>query len=291
MLQQTRVAAVIPYYERFLELFPDPAALAGAREQDLLGAWAGLGYYSRARNLQKAALAIVELAHFPSDYAALRQLPGIGDYTAAAVASIAFDRPHAVLDGNVLRVLSRLSAERGNIKTQTVRSTLNDLAQDLLDPKRPGEFNQAVMELGATVCLPKQPLCGECPLQRHCQARRDGIEAQLPLNGVRPTASRRDLHLLLIERQGKILLTQRPAHSKRLAGFWELPKRDELPDASPGPALAEFRHTIVHTTYSVQVYRASIRRAPDQFEWLGEAALQNFPLSTIARKALARIAK
>lgn len=291
MLQQTRVAAVIPYYERFLQLFPDPAALASAREQDLLGAWAGLGYYSRARNLQKAALAIVELSRFPSDYDALRQLPGIGDYTAAAVASIAFGKLHAVLDGNVLRVLSRLAAERGDIKSQTVRNRLKELAQTLLDPQRPGEFNQALMELGATVCLPRQPLCASCPIGRHCHARRDGIETQLPLNGARPSALRRDLHLLVIERRGNVLLTQRPADSKRLAGFWELPERHQLPDSSPGRALAEFRHTIVHTTYLVQVYRATIRRRPDCFQWLGKRDLQNFPLSTIARKALACLGK
>src|SRR3984885_2087066 len=160
MLQQTRVAAVIPYYERFLTLFPNASALASAAEQNLLAAWAGLGYYSRARNLQKAARAIVELPRFPKDYAALRQLPGVGDYTAAAVASIAFGAPHAVLEGNVLRVLSRLVAERGDIKSQVVRRSLGALAETLLDRRRPGEFNQALMELGATVCLPKQPLCG-----------------------------------------------------------------------------------------------------------------------------------
>src|SRR5580700_932140 len=169
MLQQTRVAAVIPYYERFLALFPDVSALASAPEQDLLAAWAGLGYYSRARNLQKAARAIVELAQFPTDYAALRDLPGVGDYTAAAVASIAFGMPHAALDGNVLRVLSRVAAERGDIKSQVVRRRLGALADTLLDRRRPGEFNQAMMELGATVCLPKQPMCVRCPIQLHCQ--------------------------------------------------------------------------------------------------------------------------
>jgi A/G-specific adenine glycosylase len=155
MLQQTRAAAVIPYYERFLALFPDAPALASAPEQDLLAAWAGLGYYARARNLQKAARLIVELPRFPSDYAGLRQLPGVGDYTAAAVASIAFGKPHAVLDGNVLRVLSRMVAEQGDIKSPAVRRGLATLADKLLHRARPGEFNQALMELGATVCVPK----------------------------------------------------------------------------------------------------------------------------------------
>src|SRR3984885_5154286 len=178
MLQQTRVAAVIPYYERFLTLFPDPAALASAPEQKLLAAWAGLGYYSRARNLQKAARAIVQLPRFPSDYSALLELPGVGDYTAAAVASIAFGRPHAVLDGNVLRVLSRMTADPGNIKSDAVRKKLRALAETLLDRRRPGEFNQALMELGATVCVPKQPLCGDCPVRLHSQARLQGLENQ-----------------------------------------------------------------------------------------------------------------
>jgi A/G-specific adenine glycosylase len=287
MLQQTRVAAVIPYYERFLTLFPDPAALAAAPEQDLLAAWAGLGYYSRARNLKKAARAIVELRGFPADYAALRQLPGVGDYTAAAVASIAFGMPHAVLDGNVLRVLSRLGAERGDIKSQAVRAGLAARAQALLDRKRPGEFNQALMELGATVCLPKQPLCGQCPIRAHCQARSEGIENQLPLNGVRPIAHRRELHLLVIDKGEGVLLTQRAAESKRLAGFWELPEREQVPAAIINRSAGEFRHTIVHTTYLVRVYRAFVRRRPDGFQWVTKSALQNLPLSTTAKKALA----
>jgi A/G-specific adenine glycosylase len=286
MLQQTRVAAVIPYYERFLTLFPDIAALASAPEQELLAAWAGLGYYSRARNLQKAARAIRELPRFPSDYAALRQLPGVGDYTAAAVASIAFGMPHAVLDGNVLRVLSRLVAERGNIKSQAVRGALRGLAETLLDRKRPGEFNQALMELGATVCVPKQPLCGDCPVRLQCQARQQGIENQLPFSGARPSASRREKHLLVIEKAGKVLLWQRPADSKRLAGFWELPEPEQVPGAKVHGELPGFRHTIVSTTYLVQVYRAAVQSRPEGLQWLAKSRLENIPLSTIAKKAL-----
>jgi A/G-specific adenine glycosylase len=291
MLQQTRVAAVIPYYHRFLTLFPDAAALASAPEQELLAAWAGLGYYSRARNLQKAARAIVELPDFPNDYPALLQLPGVGDYTAAAVASIAFGMPHAVLDGNVLRVLSRMTAERGNIKSDAIRKKLRALAEALLDRQRPGEFNQALMELGATVCVPKQPLCGDCPVRPQCQARQQGIENQLPLSGVRPSAIQRELHLLVIERAGKILLWQRPSHSRRLPGFWEIPERHQVPDADIHAEVAGFRHTIVHTTYLVQVYRASVRSCPSGFRWLAQSNLAGIPLSTTTRKALARLSK
>jgi A/G-specific adenine glycosylase len=290
MLQQTRVAVVIPYYERFLGLFPDAAALASAREQDLLAAWAGLGYYSRARNLQKAARRIAELPQFPGDYAALRELPGVGDYTAAAVASIAFGMPHAVLDGNVLRVLSRLLAERGNIQSQVVRKRLGTVADTLLDRRRPGEFNQALMELGATVCLPKQPRCGDCPIRRHCQARQNGVENQLPLSGVRPSANRREMHLLAIEKRDKILLWQRPAASRRLAGLWELPEREQLPAATVDGAAAGFRHTIVNTTYLIQVQRATVPSRPKGFQWLEKGSLGQVPLSTIAKKSLILLA-
>jgi A/G-specific adenine glycosylase len=291
MLQQTRVAAVIPYYERFLTLFPDASALASAAEQNLLAAWAGLGYYSRARNLQKAARVIVELPRFPADYSALRELPGVGDYTAAAVASIAFGMPHAVLDGNVLRVLSRLVAERGDIKSQVVRRSLGAVAETLLDRRRPGEFNQALMELGATVCLPKQPFCGDCPIRPQCQGREQGIENQLPLNGVRPRVSRHEKYLLAIEKQDRILLWQRPADSRRLAGFWELPECEQVPGAKVSVAAGTFRHTIVNTTYLVEVCWATVSSCPKQLKWVAKGILRDLPLSTTAKKALNLLAQ
>lgn len=291
MLQQTRVAAVIPYYERFLTLFPDASALASAAEQDLLAAWAGLGYYSRARNLQKAARAILELPQFPSDYPALRGLPGVGDYTAAAVASIAFGMPHAVLDGNVLRVLSRVAAERGDIKSQVVRKRLGALAETLLDRRNPGEFNQALMELGATVCVPKQPLCGRCPIHIHCHARQQGLETQLPLSGTRPDMGRREIYLLVIEKAGKILLWQRPPESRRMAGFWELPARQQVPEARVSATIGRFRHTIVHTTYLVEVCRAAVTSRPKEFVWVPKSRLRDLPISTTAKKALILLAQ
>jgi A/G-specific adenine glycosylase len=287
MLQQTRVAAVIPYYDRFLAVFPDVTTLASAKEQDLLAAWAGLGYYSRARNLQKAARRIMELEEFPRDYAALRDLPGVGDYTASAVASIAFGRPHAALDGNVLRVLSRIVLERGNVKSVIVRERLRAVAETLLDQDRPGEFNQALMELGATACVPKRPMCGVCPVRLHCQARQQGMENQLPLTAARPNASQRAKHLLVIEKAGKILLWQRPPNSRRLAGFWELPECEQIPGAKVQGATAGFRHTIVNTTYLVQVYRATVQSRPDGFRWLAKNRLEDMPISTTAKKALA----
>jgi A/G-specific adenine glycosylase len=287
MLQQTRVAAVLPYYARFLARFPDVEALAGAAEQDLLAAWAGLGYYSRARNLQKAAKNIVERGEFPGDFLSLRELPGVGDYTAAAVSSIAFGLPHAALDGNVARVLSRLAPERGDIKSDAVRKRLRAFAELLLDRRRPGEFNQALMELGATVCVPKRPLCERCPVRLYCEARKQGLENQLPVLASRASADQRAKRLLVIEKAGKILFWQRPAESSRLAKFWELPEREQLPGAKVTDNAGTFRHTIVNTTYLVEVCRATVGSRPNGFRWLAKGKLGEMPVSTTARKALA----
>jgi len=290
MLQQTRVAAVIPYYERFLARFPDVWALASAPEEHVLAAWAGLGYYSRARNLQKAARSIVVLRRFPRDYASLRALAGVGDYTASAIASISFDLPHPVLDGNVLRVLSRLTAERGNIRSELVRRRLGAIAEELLDRQHPGQFNQALMELGATVCLPKQPLCSKCPVSSHCAARRQGQENHFPVRSSRPSPNRVEKQLLVIENRARVLLWQRPAGSRRLAGFWELPEREQVPGAVVQGEAASFRHTIVNTLYRFLVYRATIRRVPPGFHWQERRNLDRIALSTTAKKALASFA-
>ena len=287
MLQQTRVAAVIPYYERFLDRFPDAAALASAPEQDLLAAWAGLGYYSRARNLQKAAKKLLELGGFPRDHPTILELPGVGAYTAAAIASIAFDQRHAALDGNVIRVLSRLTAERGNVASGVVRRRLQAVADSLLDPRHPGDFNQGLMELGATVCLPKQPECTKCPIHRECRAHRLGEQNELPLLRPRVGSLRVEKQLLMIRKAGKMLIWQRPADSRRMAGFWELPEPGQLPRARVGSAVAAFRHTIVNTSYIFEVLNASLVRAPEGFHWLETKNLHEVPLSTTAKKALA----
>jgi A/G-specific adenine glycosylase len=209
MLQQTRVAAAIPYYERFLARFPNVEQLASAPQQELLAAWAGLGYYARARNLQRAAKKILELRAFPRDYNSIRALDGIGDYTAAAIASIAFNLPHAALDGNAIRVLSRLTAERGNIASSVVKKRLASVADRLIDPKHPGEFNQAWMELGATICLPREPQCNQCPIAKQCAARREGLERELPLKIPRARTTEVEQQLLIVEKAGSILAWQR----------------------------------------------------------------------------------
>ncbi|HEY6389137.1 MAG TPA: A/G-specific adenine glycosylase [Candidatus Acidoferrum sp.] len=182
MLQQTRVAAVIPYYERFLAHFPNVRALAEAPQEEVLRLWSGLGYYSRARNLQKAAQQIVALhgGEFPKEEKAAMALSGIGPYTGAAILSIAFDAKHAVLDGNVARVLARLGAVRGDLRESRRWQSLQTTAQELLDPKAPGDWNQAMMELGAMVCTPSAPQCLLCPVAKFCRARQSGDPESFP---------------------------------------------------------------------------------------------------------------
>jgi len=274
MLQQTRVVAVIPYYERFLERFPDAAALAEAPEPELLALWSGLGYYSRARNLQKAARQIVNSGAFPKDYASILELAGVGTYTAAAIASISFGLPHAVVDGNVRRVLARWMND-GHADVQQI-------ADRLLDPRDPARWNQAVMELGATICLPREPLCGECPVAAHCAARRAGTQNDLPLKCAKPAPEHLEQTLLVIRRNGRILLTP----SLRVKGFWDLPEHSPAANLRIGATLGDFRHTITHRHYRFTVKEAIGGTAPKGSRWHTAKELARIPLSTTARKAL-----
>lgn len=289
MLQQTRVSAVLPYYERFITRFPDARALSDADEHELLRYWAGLGYYSRARNLQAAAKQITERGAFPSAWTEIRELPGVGEYTASAVASIAFNLPHAVLDGNVARVLARMGGEEGDIRSGAVRKRLRDIAEKLLDRRRPGDFNQALMELGATICLPKQPRCGECPVRRFCTAAAAGRQHELPVITKKQPFSNMDITLLIVRRGHAVLLWRRAQHSRRLAGFWELPQPDALPGVKIVKEIGQFRHTIVSTKYLCRVAAADIGRGhpPEGFVFLPDAEMDAVALSTTARKALA----
>ncbi len=286
MLQQTRVAAALPYYERFLKRYPDIESLANAREEELLAAWAGLGYYSRARNLQKAARRIVGAGGgFPRDYESIRELPGVGEYTAAAVASIAYGLSHAAIDGNALRVLSRVTGNAGDIGARKTRKRLEAIANDWLDRARPGDFNQAVMELGAVICAPQSPACAACPLAGYCEAYRTDRVSDYPVKLRSAARSEAAETLFYIERDGKVLLWRRGNASKRLAGFWELPAAGQL-NAKLGPSAGEFRHGIVNTTYRFTVLRASVTSAPRGFCWVAKESFGELPLSTTAKKAL-----
>lgn len=290
MLQQTRVAAVIPYFERFLATFPTIDSLASAPEQTVLHLWAGLGYYSRARNLRKAARQIVERGGFPSTYDGIRALAGIGDYTAAAVASIAFGLPYAALDGNVMRVLTRVRNDPSDIAAAATRRRLQTIAQEFLHPNHPGESNQALMELGATVCLPKQPQCESCPVRRFCAAHTAGVERELPVKGGRQKAVKIERTLLIIPAVGSdgagILAWKRDGDARLLGGFWELPEPHQLPNAEILYHVGDFRHSITNHNYLFHVVAARISRKP---KWLACVSLSHdgdYPFSTTTRKAL-----
>jgi A/G-specific adenine glycosylase len=285
MLQQTRVSAVIPYYQRFVARFPHLESLAEASEPDLLAHWAGLGYYYRARNLQKAAQQVVASGRFPDCYESILQLPGIGEYTAAAVASIAFNLPHPVVDGNVYRVLSRVMNDRTNIASSRSRKHFTVLAESLLDRTRPGDFNQALMELGAPVCLPKKPLCLLCPVSGLCEARKSGTEEALPVN-IKPRLSIEETRILLwITKDEKLLLWQRPRSARLMPGFWELPEPQHIPGARIADKLGTFRHGITHHNYSFEIHVASAESIPESLRWIELSQLLELPISTVLRKA------
>ncbi|HEX6589007.1 MAG TPA: A/G-specific adenine glycosylase [Longimicrobiales bacterium] len=222
MLQQTRVETVIPYFERWLARFPDIDALAASSEDDVLRAWEGLGYYSRARNLHGAARVVRERydGALPSDYDALRSLPGIGEYTAGAVASIAFGRVEPAVDGNVRRVLSRVL----DLDAPDAR-TLREHAARLIDDARPGDFNQALMELGATICTPRSPACVDCPIESLCLARQRGTVALRPAQRKRKAIPGYDLVTVVVLEGDRLLLRRRPERGM-LAGMWEFPSTE-----------------------------------------------------------------
>lgn len=291
MLQQTRAEAVIPYYERFLRRYPTAAALAGAPAEEVLASWSGLGYYSRARNLQKAARLIGRVmdGDFPSRYESLRELPGVGDYTASAIASIAFGLPHAVLDGNVMRVVARLTNDAADIGSSRTRARFRDIAQGWLDRRHPGEFNQAMMELGATVCLPRAPRCEICPVAARCEARREGTQRQLPVKLRKIDAVQVAMTVAVVERRGRLLLWRRAADSVRLADFWELPSPGQMPQLEAIPEIGTFRHSITHHRYRVTVRSGRLApsiRAPRPLRWVPLGTVPDLPLSTTAKKAL-----
>jgi len=226
MLQQTRVAAAIPYYERFVERFPDIQTLAAAPQEEVLRLWSGLGYYSRARNLQKAAQQIVAKhgGQFPARAEEVLRLPGIGNYTAAAVLSIAFGEKYAVLDGNVARVLARLGAVRGDLRASQRWLTLQEYADKFLDPKSPGDWNQAMMELGATLCPPKSPQCLLCPVSQFCEARKLGIAETLPeKRKKRPTVEVTLAVAVFTDANGHTFLLPPPVNTRERASADHVP--------------------------------------------------------------------
>lgn len=239
MLQQTRVATVIPYYERWMKAFPTAAALAAAEVHRVLQLWEGLGYYSRARNFHQAAREVVErhAGRIPRDPALFRALSGVGAYTAAAVLSIAFGEPLAVVDGNVRRVLCRLAAFGDDPRREPAASALEGLAFELLPPGAPSLHNQALMELGATVCTPRSPNCSACPLASPCRGRQSGRPERFPARRERQPVPHHDVAIGIVMDRGRVLIDRRP-YGGMLGGLWEFPGGKVEPGESPEEALA-----------------------------------------------------
>ena len=273
MLQQTRIEAVLPYYERFMRALPDVAALAAVPTDQLLKLWEGLGYYSRARNLQKAAQQLCRETggELPADYAALLKLPGIGEYTAGAIASIAFGQAVPAVDGNVMRVLARLTGDSTDVLSAGAKAHFAAIAREMLPPQQPGRFNQALMELGETVCLPKAaPACDSCPWQPFCAACAGGLTDLLPVRARRKPRrieQRQVAVVLLTGEVPRVLLHRRPP-SGLLAGLWELPNALEgqpvLPEALPVQPLPEIlpagKHIFSHVEWHMtgKLYRLTL---------------------------------
>jgi len=278
MLQQTRVAVVEDRYRKFVAQFPSVERLARAREDTVLAAWSGLGYYRRARALHQAAKEIAVRDAFPGTADELRELPGIGRYTAAAVASIAFGEPVAVVDGNVKRVLERVTQRQGPMQ-QMAEEDYWQAAGKLLDTRRPGDFNQAMMELGALVCLPAQPLCHACPVAGLCSSRGPGERME------RPQRRKAVLQYALARRNGSVLLRQRDRESSLMPGMWELPEiGPEKRNATP---LLTLRHSITTTDYSVLVF--ATKTATTAGRWVPMGAVERLPLTGLTRKILRKL--
>ncbi|CAI6065265.1 A/G-specific adenine glycosylase [Cohnella sp. JJ-181] len=299
MLQQTRVDTVIPYFNRFMEKFPTIVALAGAPEEDVLKAWEGLGYYSRARNLQAAAREIADKhgGLLPDDKSVVAGLKGIGPYTSGAIMSIAFGRPEPAVDGNVMRVLSRYFCIDEDIARPAVRVGMEGLARELIPEGEASDFNQALMELGALVCTPKSPSCLLCPVMAHCQGRLAGRETELPVKSkAKPPRPEHRLAALIQDAQGRVLVRQRP-ESGLLARMWELPhvvapERDAWDSPALGQALlsaalaaeglagiraeslrhlGDAEHVFTHLHWHLRVHGGAAQAAAEAAEWTGAA--------------------
>lgn len=299
MLQQTRVETVIPYFERFLSNFPSVQDLAAAEEERLLNLWAGLGYYSRAKNLKAAALEIVERfgGVMPNKLEDLRSLKGIGPYTAAAIASIAYDGPYAAIDGNLERVFSRLLASRDNPKT-TGRERIEELGRKLVEFGRAGDLNQAFMDLSAKLCLPKEPRCGACPISKHCLALAQGIQREIPVKKQKTAPVELEAEAWLLIAEEHLLIAKRP-EGEWLSGMWDIPwwirKGEKAAEIGEEFARSRQKRTITKHKIQFQVrafrvdskweeseLRKRIPAPADTYRWVAVSELEglNFPRPT-----------
>lgn len=263
ILQQTRISQGMAYWHRFMQTYPTVEALAAASEDEVLKLWQGLGYYSRARNLHAAAQQIVAMGGFPSTYEAIRRLRGVGDYTAAAIASMAFGLPHAAVDGNVYRVLARYQAIDTPINSTTGKREFQLLANHLCPPQQAGDWNQAMMDFGAMQCTPTSPRCQECPLAEGCQAWRSGRVAHYPVKQRRVVRHERHFTFYYIERAGKVLFARR-GKGDIWQGLWQpvLVETDQ-PHTPSLPATAVVRHVLTHQTIYARMVRIDANHMSD----------------------------
>jgi len=304
MLQQTTVTAAIPYYERFVSLFPTIEAVAAAPLDAILVAWAGLGYYARARNLHACARAVVALGRFPVEAADLRRLPGIGPYTATAIAAIAFSRPGIPVDGNVERVVARLFAIEQPLPAAkaTIRAAADRLAEDPDAIARPSDFAQSLFDLGATVCTPATPICAICPWMTCCAGRRAGIAAELPRRLPKaPRPVRYGVHFWVVDAQDRVLLRQRPV-SGLLGGMTELPGTEWRPEPwGEAEALAcapmaanwrpagQVRHGFTHFELRIALFAARVARIDVAGILKVRNSLGSATLSSLMRKCIRQV--
>jgi A/G-specific adenine glycosylase len=305
MLQQTTVKTATPYYEAFLARFPTLEALAAAEEEQVLAAWSGLGYYHRARNLLRGARHVAKhhRGRFPKSLEAALAVPGVGLYTASAVLSISYGAPLPVVDGNVRRVLSRLLVLRGPEWQKD--GPYYNRAQSLLDITAPGDWNQAVMELGATVCTPRNPACPACPLRTFCRGRKLGLALSLPEGRAKTATVDVTVAAALVERDGRVLLVRRE-HGRLMGRMWEIPQTSlesqGLPDLArelrerhgldvvPGPLLTAARHAITFRRIRLEAYRARLRHEPpadpERFRWATPSEIRDLAVSSMTQKIL-----
>jgi A/G-specific adenine glycosylase len=307
MLQQTRVETVLDYYERFLRRFPTLRDLADADHQDVLKLWEGLGYYRRILHLHRAARSIRDAGGtIPATSAGLRSLPGVGDYTAAAIASIAFNEPVAAVDGNVARVLARLFAIDDDIRAAATKTHITKLAQALLSPKRPGDFNQAWMDLGSSVCTPKSPRCPLCPLASLCRAAATGLADALPVIASNGKPAKQALVASIFMHDRKMLVRRR-AEGGLWSGLWEFPTIKCVGRAAPSGLVRQLmdvegltplgrprkvgvvRHELTHRSLSFHVFAIPVRDAPHSRRrtdrrWVTARMFERLAVSTAHRR-------
>ncbi len=303
MLQQTRVETVIPYFERWMQRFPDVSSLAQASEEEVLRLWEGLGYYQRARNLWRAAQLIMQKhgGKIPSQVKELRRLPGIGDYTAAAIAAFAFGQDEIALDGNLERVLTRLFDQPLPAGSAKTRAILKALAYQHLPKGQAAEYNQALMDLGATICLPTSPRCEVCPVEAFCLAQARGTLSERPVRGATRALPLRFQIIAIVTQEGKVLLSRRPGRGL-LGGLWEFPsvfiESEEAVETAPSvfaqqhglylelrSPLGKLSHAYTHFRLQAEAWHCTLLApTPPTFTWAACTQLSQYPMGKVARQ-------